>query len=40
MRPPVPKPTREEISTLKALLAGAGLEVRPEAEIRQIEEQL
>lgn len=40
MRPPVPKPRKEEVVTLKALLAKADLSVIPERDVEKIITQL
>lgn len=40
MRPPLPKPKKEEILTLKKLLAGAGLDVIADREVEKVIGQL
>jgi len=40
MRPPVPKPRKEEVLTLRGLLAKAGLSVIPEGDVKRITAQL
>ncbi|MBC7341589.1 MAG: dihydrodipicolinate synthase family protein [Clostridia bacterium] len=40
MRPPLPRPKKEEILTLKKLLAGAGLSVIPDFEVEKVLGQL